>query len=213
MTHERQSKYEICLTGWNFEKESRCLVRHMLRYRVAISTNGWGRQISNKVSKLLGLIEPMNISTPHATDDDDQHKTMYNSEVDGVEMNIDTSPVVDKDVDLHGLSSNGCKPLSTSMFREVTLQVLSYYKGSPERVKIAARAMMIKMWNLIATKNQRGGDVDVTGGVKKAICEIIELHNSAFANSVNQFTPSGTISQLTVTVPYQQASRMRLNTD
>ena len=76
------------------------------------------------------------------------------------------------------------------MFREVTSQVSSYYKGNPESVKIAAGRMMIKIRDLIVTKGQSGGDVDVAGGVEKAICEIIDLHNAAFAKYVNQFTPS-----------------------
>ena len=114
-------------------------------------------------------------------------------------MNIDTFPVVDEDDDLHNLSSNRCKPLSIRVIQEVTSQVLSYYKGSPEHANIAAGAMIIKIRDLIVTKGQSGDDVSVTGGGDKAFREIIDLHNPAFTHYVNQFTPSGTLSQMIVT--------------
>ena len=41
---------------------------------------------------MLDSIESMNVSTPHATDDDDKSETMHNGEVGGEEMNLDTSP-------------------------------------------------------------------------------------------------------------------------
>ena len=68
-------------------------------------------------------------------------------------------------------------------------------------MKAAAGAMMIKLRDLIVTKGQNGGSVDVTRCTENAFSEIIDLHNSAFGNSVNQFTPSDAISRLMVTQP------------
>ena len=60
---------------------------------------------------------------------------------------------------------------------------------------------MIKLRDLIVTKGQNGGSVDVTRGIENAFREIIDVHNSAFASYVNQFTPLDTISQLRVEPP------------
>ena len=60
VAHERQCKHEICLTGGTFNK-SRFLVRHLMRSRLAISTNGWSKQTTNEVSEMLGMIETMNL--------------------------------------------------------------------------------------------------------------------------------------------------------
>jgi hypothetical protein len=119
-----------------------------------------------------------------------------------IEVNIDSIPTAGEDDDLHDLSSSCCKALSTHMFREATSQVSAYYNNSSERIHLATGAMMIKRRDLIVITGQSGDEVvDVTGGVDAAIYDIVALHNLAFSNSVNQFTPSGMASQIIVHRP------------
>ena len=66
---------------------------------------------------------------------------------------------------------------------------------------MAAGAMAIKIRDLIVTIGQIGGEINVTGGVDAAICDIIVLRNSAFSNSVNEFTPSSMACQMMVYQP------------
>ena len=100
----------------------------------------------------------------------------------------------------HDLSSNKCRPLSTSAFQEVTSQVNSFYGGSTDKVKIAVGAMMIKMRDMIVTKGKVNSTIDLSDGVEFACAQIVSLHNSAFSNSTTQFTPSSSVG-VTVTRP------------
>ena len=68
----------------------------------------------------------------------------------------------------HDLSSNKCRPLSTSAFQEVTSQVNSFYGGSTDKVKIAVGAMMIKMRDMIVTKGKVNSTIDLSDGVEFA---------------------------------------------
>ena len=97
----------------------------------------------------------------------------------------------------HDLLSNRCRPLSTSVFQEFTSQVNYFHNGSTGKVKLAVGAMMIKMRDMIVTKGKVNSTIDLSDGVEFACTQIVSLYNSAFSNSMNQFTP---LSSFGVTV-------------
>ena len=123
------------------------------------------------------------------------------AEVFGGKECADNIPDEGEDDELHDLSSNRCRPLSTSAFREVMSQVSSFYEGSPGNVRLAGGAIVIKLRDMIVTKGKVKSTVDTTDGVNTAVTQIVRLHNSAFANSTNQFTPAATAASITVRNP------------
>ena len=93
----------------------------------------------------------------------------------GGEQCVGNIPDEGEDDELHDLSSNRCRPLSTSAFREVMSQVSSFYEGSPENTRFAAGAIVIKLRDMIVAKGKANSTVDTTDGVNTAVTHIIRL--------------------------------------
>ena len=72
-----------------------------------------------------------------------------------------------------------------------------FYGGSIDKVKLEVGAMMIKMRDMIVTKGKVSSTIDLYDGAYFACTQIVNLHNSAFSNSMDQFTP---LSSFGVTV-------------
>ena len=58
------------------------------------------------------------------------------------------------------------------------------------KVKLAVGDMMINMRDMIVTKGKVNSTIDLSDGVEFACTQIVSLYNSAFSNSMAQFTPS-----------------------
>ena len=175
---QRQCKHAICLTGGRFEKEQ-WMLRSMRRSRMSVSVRGWREHLVEPVAIQLGLVEPQEVPLFDGTTNQ--------GDCVGEEACVDDMSLSAEDDDLHDLSSSRCKPLSNTEFREVMSQVSSFYDGSTDRVKLVAGGMMIKLRDLIVTKGKANSAIEAQGSLEAAVTEIVQLHNSAFANSVNVF--------------------------
>jgi hypothetical protein len=177
---QRQCKHEICLCGTLFVKD-RWLIRHMRRSRMSRSIIGWRPVPSNAVAEQLGLSE----DTPDQHPDEGSNMPT----IDGEEACLDDGTEDIEDDGLHDLTTNKCRPLTTSAFQIVASQVSSFYDGCADRVKLVVGAMMITMRDLIVTDGKVNNTIDTSEGVESTCLRIVRLHNSAFANSTNVFTP------------------------
>lgn len=100
----------------------------------------------------------------------------------GDEECADNIPGKCGDAKLHDLSFSRFWPLSTSVFREVMSQVSSLYEGSPENVRLADGAIVIKLRDTTVTKGKVSSTINTTDGVNATVMQIIRLHNSASTN-------------------------------
>ena len=178
---QRQCKRMICLRGLTFFKEYR-LVCHMRQSRMSSSLNGWKRMSRETVAEQLGLcgdttaMRVVHLSNLFTTTEDKEGC------VDDIEEN-------DKALNPYDLLSNTCRPLSKPAFQEVTSQVNYCYVESTDRVKLTVGAILIKMRDISVTKGKVNSMIDLFDGVEFACAHIVNLHNSACFNSMNQSTP------------------------
>jgi hypothetical protein len=166
---------------------------------MGVSTFGWVQHGS--VPALLGLVET-------------EETALGDTTVEGTEMNVDhdlerqnvhfpaCSTTSQNDSVLpFDLSSSNCKSLNLASFRQVTSEVSSFYENTNESIKLVVGAMMIKMRDLIVTKGRVDGSIDLNEDLTSEIYNIVNLHNSAFKNSLNPFASSRRVQAVTVARP------------
>jgi hypothetical protein len=198
VAHERQCKHEICLLGFKIDP-TRWKKRHRARSRMGVSTFGWVQHGS--VPALLGLVET-------------EETLLGDTTVEGTEMNVDddlerqnvhfptsTTTSQNDSVLPFDLSSSNCKSLNLASFRQVTSEVSSFYENTNESIQLVVGAMMIKMRDLIVTKGRVDGSIDLNEDLTSEIYTIVNLHNSAFKNSLNPFASERRVQAVTVARP------------
>ena len=109
------------------------------------------------------------------------------------------------------MTTRRCRPLPTSAFQTVTLQVSSFYNGCTDSVKLVVGAMMIKMRDLIVRNGKVNNAIDTSDGLESACLQIVRLHNSAFSNSTSQFTPASSRALTVQRPPYALVARAPQN--